>query len=149
MADLMMVAGKDIEGASSGLRRWRVPPASMSSWPRSARRSMSSPARSRPTSRPALLPGDLEDRQRTILGEQGAEQLLGMGDMLYMAGGGRIQRVHGPFVSDKEVEDIVSYLKTQGVPEYLDTITEDDDEDDGRRWRTGGHPTAGGVRRSL
>jgi S-DNA-T family DNA segregation ATPase FtsK/SpoIIIE len=54
-----------------------------------------------------------------------------MGDMLYMAGGGRIQRVHGPFVSDKEVEDIVSFLKTQGVPEYLDAITEDDDESEG------------------
>ncbi|TGU17579.1 cell division protein FtsK, partial [Mesorhizobium sp. M4B.F.Ca.ET.150.01.1.1] len=52
------------------------------------------------------------------------------GDMLYMAGGGRIQRVHGPFVSDDEVERIVGHLKLQGVPEYLDAITEDDDEDD-------------------
>ncbi|TIV89746.1 MAG: cell division protein FtsK, partial [Mesorhizobium sp.] len=67
---------------------------------------------------------------RTILGEQGAEQLLGMGDMLYMAGGGRIQRVHGPFVSDDEVERIVAHLKLQGVPEYLDAITEDDEEED-------------------
>jgi S-DNA-T family DNA segregation ATPase FtsK/SpoIIIE len=67
---------------------------------------------------------------RTILGEQGAEQLLGMGDMLYMAGGGRIQRVHGPFVSDTEVEEIVAYLKTQGVPEYLDAITEEDEDGD-------------------
>ncbi|MDP3525951.1 MAG: DNA translocase FtsK, partial [Hoeflea sp.] len=67
---------------------------------------------------------------RTILGEQGGEQLLGMGDMLFMAGGGRIQRVHGPFVSDKEVEDIVAHLKTQGVPEYLEAITEDEDEGD-------------------
>jgi S-DNA-T family DNA segregation ATPase FtsK/SpoIIIE len=67
---------------------------------------------------------------RTILGEQGAEQLLGMGDMLYMAGGGRIQRVHGPFVSDDEVEKVVGHLKLQGAPEYLDAITEDDDEDD-------------------
>ena len=66
---------------------------------------------------------------RTILGEQGAEQLLGMGDMLYMAGGGRIQRVHGPFVSDNEVEEIVAYLKTQGSPEYLEAITEEDDEE--------------------
>jgi S-DNA-T family DNA segregation ATPase FtsK/SpoIIIE len=67
---------------------------------------------------------------RTILGEQGAEQLLGMGDMLYMAGGGRIQRVHGPFVSDVEVEEVVAHLKQQGVPEYLDSITEDDGDDD-------------------
>jgi S-DNA-T family DNA segregation ATPase FtsK/SpoIIIE len=55
---------------------------------------------------------------RTILGEMGAEQLLGMGDMLYMAGGGRITRVHGPFVSDEEVEDVVRHLKTLGPPEY-------------------------------
>ena len=68
---------------------------------------------------------------RTILGEQGAEQLLGMGDMLYMAGGGRIQRVHGPFVADDEVEKVVAHLKLQGVPEYLDSITEDDEEDEG------------------
>jgi S-DNA-T family DNA segregation ATPase FtsK/SpoIIIE len=67
---------------------------------------------------------------RTILGEQGAEQLLGMGDMLYMAGGGRIQRVHGPFVSDNEVEEIVAFLKTQGAPQYLDAITAEEDEDD-------------------
>ncbi|MNU62501.1 DNA translocase FtsK [compost metagenome] len=68
---------------------------------------------------------------RTILGEQGAEQLLGQGDMLYMAGGGRIQRVHGPFVSDNEVEEIVAYLKTQGSPQYLEAITADDEDEDG------------------
>jgi len=62
---------------------------------------------------------------RTILGEQGAEQLLGMGDMLYMAGGGRISRVHGPFVGDDEVEAVVKHLKSQGRPEYLDAVTED------------------------
>src|ERR1041384_5221840 len=66
-----------------------------------------------------------------FLGEMGAEQLLGQGDMLYMAGGGRIQRVHGPFVSDEEVEKIVGHLKTQGTPEYLDSITAEDVEDDG------------------
>jgi S-DNA-T family DNA segregation ATPase FtsK/SpoIIIE len=66
---------------------------------------------------------------RTILGEQGAEQLLGMGDMLYMAGGGRIQRVHGPFVSDDDVEKVVAHLKDQGVPEYLDKVTEEDDDE--------------------
>ncbi|RIK86388.1 MAG: cell division protein FtsK, partial [Hyphomicrobiales bacterium] len=53
-----------------------------------------------------------------------------MGDMLYMAGGGRIQRVHGPFVSDDEVEKVVAHLKLQGAPEYLDAITEDDGEDE-------------------
>jgi len=76
---------------------------------------------------------------RTILGEQGAEQLLGQGDMLYMAGGGRISRVHGPFVSDTEVEKIVAHLKTQGQPEYLEAITSDDGEDDdgGREFTAG------------
>jgi S-DNA-T family DNA segregation ATPase FtsK/SpoIIIE len=68
---------------------------------------------------------------RTILGEQGAEQLLGQGDMLYMAGGGRISRVHGPFVSDAEVEKIVAHLKSQGRPDYLESITEDDENEDG------------------
>lgn len=65
---------------------------------------------------------------RTILGEGGAEQLLGQGDMLYMASGGRIQRVHGPFVSDDEVEKVVSFLKSQGVPHYIDGVTEDEEE---------------------
>ncbi len=64
---------------------------------------------------------------RTILGEAGAEQLLGRGDMLYMAGGGRITRVHGPFVSDEEVEAVVRFLKENGgAPTYLDEVTEDD-----------------------
>jgi DNA segregation ATPase FtsK/SpoIIIE, S-DNA-T family len=67
---------------------------------------------------------------RTILGEQGAEQLLGQGDMLYMAGGGRIMRVHGPFVADEEVEKVVRHLKKQGVPAYLDAVTDEEEEDD-------------------
>src|SRR3546814_14746328 len=62
---------------------------------------------------------------RTILGEGGAEQLLGQGDMLYMAGGGRITRVHGPFVSDQEVEQVVAHLKAQGEPAYNDSIVEE------------------------
>jgi S-DNA-T family DNA segregation ATPase FtsK/SpoIIIE len=66
---------------------------------------------------------------RTILGEQGAEQLLGQGDMLYMAGGGRISRVHGPFVSDDEVEKVVRHLKTQGQPQYLEAVTVDENEE--------------------
>jgi DNA segregation ATPase FtsK/SpoIIIE, S-DNA-T family len=78
---------------------------------------------------------------RTILGEQGAEQLLGSGDMLYMAGGGRISRVHGPFVIDSEVEKIVAHLKTQGQPEYLDAIT----EDDGGEGEDGDEPAPGSM----
>jgi S-DNA-T family DNA segregation ATPase FtsK/SpoIIIE len=67
---------------------------------------------------------------RTILNEQGAEQLLGQGDMLYMAGGGRIIRVHGPFVSDEEVEKVVRHLKSQGAPQYLEAVTAEDNLED-------------------
>ena len=77
---------------------------------------------------------------RTILGEQGAEQLLGQGDMLYMAGGGHIMRVHGSFVADDEVEKVVRHLKKQGMPDYLEAITsEEDGRGGGRRrvWRHG------------
>jgi len=77
---------------------------------------------------------------RTILGEQGAEQLLGQGDMLFMAGGGRISRLHGPFVSDTEVEEIVNFLKSQGAPDYVEAVTEDDGEDGG-----GGGSTEGSA----
>jgi DNA segregation ATPase FtsK/SpoIIIE, S-DNA-T family len=66
---------------------------------------------------------------RTILGEQGAEQLLGMGDMLYMAGGSKITRVHGPFVSDEEVEDVVRHLKSFGPPEYMSGVVEGPDSE--------------------
>jgi S-DNA-T family DNA segregation ATPase FtsK/SpoIIIE len=68
---------------------------------------------------------------RTILGEQGAEQLLGMGDMLFMPSAGRLTRVHGPFVSDDEVETVVGYLKSQGVPEFVEAVTAEEDEDNG------------------
>ena len=102
---------------SSGWRRWRARPASTSSWRPSGRRSTSSPARSRPTSRPASASTSRRRiDSRTILGETGAEQLLGQGDMLYMANGGRITRVHGPLVTDREVEAVVRFLKDQGEP---------------------------------
>jgi DNA segregation ATPase FtsK/SpoIIIE, S-DNA-T family len=67
---------------------------------------------------------------RTILGETGAEQLLGQGDMLHMQGGGRIARVHGPFVSDEEVERVVAHLKCQAKPVYLDAVTAEGEEDE-------------------
>src|SRR3546814_14990875 len=68
---------------------------------------------------------------RTILGEQGAEQLLGQGDQLYMAGGGRITRLHGPFVSDGEVEAVAKFLREQGQPQYLEDVTAGAAEDAG------------------
>jgi S-DNA-T family DNA segregation ATPase FtsK/SpoIIIE len=132
MADLMMVAGKDIEGAVQRLAQM-ARAAGIHVIMATQRPSVDVITGTIKANFPTRISFQVTSKidSRTILGEQGAEQLLGMGDMLYMAGGGRIQRVHGPFVSDKEVEDIVSYLKTQGVPEYLDAITEDDDEDDG------------------
>ena len=81
---------------------------------------------------------------RTILGEQGAEQLLGQGDMLYMAGGGRISRLHAPYVADEEVEKIVKYLRSQATPEYVEAVTEEQDECDYGEAGTGGASEGGG-----
>ena len=65
---------------------------------------------------------------RTILNEMGAEQLLGMGDMLYMSDGGKVVRVHGPFVSDDEVERVVGFIRKQETPEYIESITRDEED---------------------
>ncbi|TIW47437.1 MAG: DNA translocase FtsK, partial [Mesorhizobium sp.] len=131
MADLMMVAGKDIEGAVQRLAQM-ARAAGIHVIMATQRPSVDVITGTIKANFPTRISFQVTSKidSRTILGEQGAEQLLGMGDMLYMAGGGRIQRVHGPFVSDDEVERIVAHLKLQGVPEYLDAITEDDDEDD-------------------
>ncbi len=130
MADLMMVAGKDIEGAVQRLAQM-ARAAGIHVIMATQRPSVDVITGTIKANFPTRISFQVTSKidSRTILGEQGAEQLLGMGDMLYMAGGGRIQRVHGPFVSDTEVEDIVAYLKTQGQPQYLDAITADDDED--------------------
>jgi S-DNA-T family DNA segregation ATPase FtsK/SpoIIIE len=132
MADLMMVAGKDIEGAVQRLAQM-ARAAGIHVIMATQRPSVDVITGTIKANFPTRISFQVTSKidSRTILGEQGAEQLLGMGDMLYMAGGGRIQRVHGPFVSDTEVEDIVAYLKTQGHPQYLDAITADDDEEDG------------------
>ncbi len=130
MADLMMVAGKDIEGAVQRLAQM-ARAAGIHVIMATQRPSVDVITGTIKANFPTRISFQVTSKidSRTILGEQGAEQLLGMGDMLYMAGGGRIQRVHGPFVADNEVEEIVSFLKAQGVPEYLDAITEDDEED--------------------
>ncbi len=130
MADLMMVAGKDIEGAVQRLAQM-ARAAGIHVIMATQRPSVDVITGTIKANFPTRISFQVTSKidSRTILGEQGAEQLLGMGDMLYMAGGGRIQRVHGPFVSDDEVEKVVGHLKLQGVPEYLDAITEDDDED--------------------
>jgi len=144
MADLMMVAGKDIEGAVQRLAQM-ARAAGIHVIMATQRPSVDVITGTIKANFPTRISFQVTSKidSRTILGEQGAEQLLGMGDMLYMAGGGRIQRVHGPFVSDDEVEKVVAHLKLQGVPEYLDSITEDegDDDDDGGR---GGSSSGGG-----
>ncbi len=146
MADLMMVAGKDIEGAVQRLAQM-ARAAGIHVIMATQRPSVDVITGTIKANFPTRISFQVTSKidSRTILGEQGAEQLLGMGDMLYMAGGGRIQRVHGPFVSDDEVEKVVAHLKLQGVPEYLDAITEDDgDEDDEPAGRSGGGGSSGG-----
>lgn len=131
MADLMMVAGKDIEGAIQRLAQM-ARAAGIHIIMATQRPSVDVITGTIKANFPTRISFQVTSKidSRTILGEQGAEQLLGMGDMLYMAGGGRIQRVHGPFVSDGEVESIVAHLKEQGTPQYLEQITEDDGEGD-------------------
>ena len=128
MADLMMVAGKDIEGAIQRLAQM-ARAAGIHLIMATQRPSVDVITGTIKANFPTRISFQVTSKidSRTILGEQGAEQLLGQGDMLYMAGGGRISRVHGPFVSDAEVEKVVAHLKTQGQPEYLDAITEEDD----------------------
>ncbi|WP_421725646.1 DNA translocase FtsK 4TM domain-containing protein [Bauldia sp.] len=132
MADLMMVAGKDIEGAVQRLAQM-ARAAGIHVVMATQRPSVDVITGTIKANFPTRISFQVTSKidSRTILGEQGAEQLLGMGDMLFMAGGGRIQRVHGPFVSDEEVEEVVAHLKTQGVPEYLDAITAEDEIDAG------------------
>ncbi|SHO64143.1 DNA segregation ATPase FtsK/SpoIIIE, S-DNA-T family [Pseudoxanthobacter soli DSM 19599] len=130
MADLMMVAGKDIEGAIQRLAQM-ARAAGIHIIMATQRPSVDVITGTIKANFPTRISFQVTSKidSRTILGEQGAEQLLGQGDMLFMAGGGRIQRVHGPFVSDEEVEQVVSHLKSQGAPDYLDQITAGDDED--------------------
>jgi S-DNA-T family DNA segregation ATPase FtsK/SpoIIIE len=128
MADLMMVAGKDIEGAIQRLAQM-ARAAGIHMITATQRPSVDVITGTIKANFPTRVSFQVTSKidSRTILGEQGAEQLLGNGDMLYMAGGGRIKRLHGPFVSDGEVEAVVNHLKSQGQPEYLDSITEEDD----------------------
>src|SRR6202166_3494313 len=130
MADLMMVAGKDIEGAIQRLAQM-ARAAGIHVILATQRPSVDVITGTIKANFPTRISFQVTSKidSRTILGEQGAEQLLGQGDMLYMMTGGRIRRVHGPFVTDREVEEVVAFLKTQGTPEYLDAVTEERDED--------------------
>jgi len=130
VADLMMISGKEIEGAVQRLAQM-ARAAGIHLIAATQRPSVDVITGTIKANFPTRISFQVTSKidSRTILGEQGAEQLLGQGDMLYMAAGGRIKRIHGPFVSDHEVEDVVRFLKSQGTPEYLDAVTEEPDEE--------------------
>jgi len=126
MADLMMVAGKEIEAAVQRLAQM-ARAAGVHLVTATQRPSVDVITGTIKANFPSRISFQVTSKidSRTVLGEQGAEQLLGQGDMLYMGGGGRVQRVHGPFVSDEEVEKVVSFLKKQGVPDYIEQVTQE------------------------
>ena len=130
VADLMMISGKEIEGAVQRLAQM-ARAAGIHLIAATQRPSVDVITGTIKANFPTRISFQVTSKidSRTILGEQGAEQLLGQGDMLYMMAGGRIRRVHGPFVTDHEVEDVVKFLKIQGRPEYLDAVTEEPDDD--------------------
>ncbi|MGV6801069.1 MAG: DNA translocase FtsK [bacterium] len=145
VADLMMVAGKDIEGMVQRLAQM-ARAAGIHLIMATQRPSVDVITGTIKANFPTRISFQVTSKidSRTILGEQGAEQLLGMGDMLYMAGGGRLQRVHGAFVSDDEVEKIVAHLKKQGKPDYVQEVTEmSDDNDPLAALSTGGNTSSG------
>lgn len=129
MADLMMVAGKEIEAAVQRLAQM-ARAAGIHVIMATQRPSVDVITGTIKANFPTRISFQVTSKfdSKTILGEQGAEQLLGRGDMLFMEAGGKIQRVHGPFVSDNEVESVVTYLKSQGEPDYIDTVTEEGDD---------------------
>lgn len=131
MADLMLVAGKDIEVAVQRLAQM-ARAAGIHLIMATQRPSVDVITGTIKANFPTRISFQVSSKidSRTILGEQGAEQLLGQGDMLYMASGGRMTRIHCPFVSDEEVEHITQHLKEQGEPQYITSILEDEDGED-------------------
>lgn len=129
MADLMLVAGKEIEATIQRLAQM-ARAAGIHIITATQRPSVDVITGTIKANFPTRISFYVTSKidSRTILGEQGAEQLLGQGDMLYTPGGGRLVRVHGPFVSDREVEDVVKFLKAQGSPQYEDAVTEEPDD---------------------
>ena len=140
MADLMMVAGKEIEQAVQRLAQM-ARAAGIHVIMATQRPSVDVITGTIKANFPTRISFQVISKfdSRTILGEQGAEQLLGMGDMLFMQGGGRITRVHGPFVSDEEVEKVVEFLREQGEPAYLEEVTEPAEGDDRGEALSGGY----------
>jgi DNA segregation ATPase FtsK/SpoIIIE, S-DNA-T family len=130
MADLMMVAGKEIEACIQRLAQM-ARASGIHLIMATQRPSVDVITGTIKANFPTRISFQVTSKidSRTILGEQGAEQLLGMGDMLYMAGGSRIVRIHGPFVSDEEVEEVVNHLKSFGPPEYMSGVVDGPDDD--------------------
>ncbi len=130
MADLMMVAGKEIEACIQRLAQM-ARASGIHLIMATQRPSVDVITGTIKANFPTRISFQVTSKidSRTILGEQGAEQLLGMGDMLYMAGGAKITRIHGPFCSDEEVEEVVNFLKGFGPPEYLSGVVEAQDGD--------------------
>ena len=128
MADLMLVSGKEVEGAVQRLSQM-ARAAGIHLIMATQRPSVDVITGTIKANFPTRVSFQVTSKidSRTILGEGGAEQLLGQGDMLYMAGGGRISRVHGPLVTDDEVERVVGFLREQGEPDYVDEVTEADE----------------------
>ena len=126
VADLMLVAGKDIEAAVQRLAQM-ARAAGIHVVMATQRPSVDVITGTIKANFPTRISFQVTSKidSRTILGEQGAEQLLGRGDMLYMAGGGKVTRVHGPFVEDSEVEKVTKFLSDQSIPDYDDSITEE------------------------
>ena len=126
MADLMLVAGKDVEAAVQRLAQM-ARAAGIHVIMATQRPSVDVITGTIKANFPTRISFQVTSKidSRTILGEQGAEQLLGQGDMLYMAAGGRITRVHGPFVSDREVEAVTNHLREQSEPDYVEAVTEE------------------------
>jgi len=129
MADLMMVAGKEIEACIQRLAQM-ARASGIHLIMATQRPSVDVITGTIKANFPTRISFQVTSKidSRTILGEMGAEQLLGMGDMLYMAGGAKITRCHGPFVSDEEVEEVVNHLKTFGPPEYVNTVLDGPEE---------------------
>ena len=130
MADLMMVAGKEIEACIQRLAQM-ARASGIHLIMATQRPSVDVITGTIKANFPTRISFQVTSKidSRTILGEMGAEQLLGMGDMLYMAGGSKITRCHGPFVSDTEVEEVVSHLKSFGPPDYKSGVVEGPDDD--------------------
>ncbi len=132
MADLMLVAGKDVEGAVQRLAQM-ARAAGIHLIMATQRPSVDVITGTIKANFPTRISFQVTSKidSRTILGEQGGEQLLGQGDMLYMAGGGRVMRLHGPFVKDEEVEAVANFLRDQGEPDYVPDVTDGGDDDEG------------------